>query len=316
MKLQQSKRRPIDLSIVLITYNHSNFVQKALDGIAMQNFNGTVELIISDDASKDDTQAIIQNAKFPEAWNLVFVFRQHNVGMNQNVLEALSKAKGEFVAIIEGDDYWTDSNKCSLQVDSLRRNSSFSFSWHSAEVKNWVDYPKSPDILYLEDALYNHYIPTASLLYRRAYLSNFPSYLFKAKSLDIALELLLLASGPAVFIDRTMSVRYKHPGGITSNAEYLNGLDHNRIQTLFEFNAYTKGKFKNSIFLKIHGMALIELNRASHRYNTKERLQQVLFLLKSSWLSYNLMTKSLCFILSKLYKWSKFKVSKPWLSKG
>ncbi len=84
--------------------------------------SNVLEIIITDDASTDNTCHIINEFHFPESCSFRKTFSTENVGMNKNVLEGLKLAKGGFVALFEGDDYWTDPQKCAEQHISLYKS--------------------------------------------------------------------------------------------------------------------------------------------------------------------------------------------------
>lgn len=122
------------LSIVVLTYNHEEFIKENLEGIFMQETNFPVELIISDDASKDKTVEIIEETvkNVPENFEIKFIKHQKNLGSTPNFYSALKHVSGEYVAFCEGDDYWTDAKKLQLQYDFLEKNPGYSLCFHKA----------------------------------------------------------------------------------------------------------------------------------------------------------------------------------------
>jgi glycosyltransferase involved in cell wall biosynthesis len=301
----QAKR---DISIVLITYNHNKFIREAINGILIQDLSNVLEIIIADDASIDNTCSIINEFHFPESCTVRKIFRTENVGMNKNILEALKLAKGEFVALFEGDDYWTDPQKCSKQAQILRKNPDFSFCWHPVTAINTQNYPEGPSVLTFDVALFNHFIPTCSLMYRRNMLNEIPDFLYKAMSLDISIELLLLMQGPAYKLDEVMGVRYKHPKGISSDKEYLKGVFHNRIEIFWNLNSHSRFRYKKLFHKKIYEIAKIELSRAEHQYSFKQRLRQFNFLIITAPSNFEGVLELLRFLLVRFTQWFKFRL--------
>ena len=124
-------KEPI-LSICCITYKHEKFIAMALDSFLMQETDFPFEILVSDDCSPDNTATIIKEyiEKFPNIINPCL--RSKNVGMITNGLENLKRAKGKYIALCEGDDYWTDINKLQIQVDFLNNNLDYVVSTHDA----------------------------------------------------------------------------------------------------------------------------------------------------------------------------------------
>lgn len=96
------------VSICTITYNHEKFIEEALDSFLMQETNFPFEIVVDDDCSPDATAEIIKKymQKYPNIMNVRL--REKNVGSMQNFLENMQRAKGKYIALCEGDDYWTD----------------------------------------------------------------------------------------------------------------------------------------------------------------------------------------------------------------
>jgi len=108
------------LSVILITYNHEKYITKALDSVLAQETDFPFEIVIGEDCSPDDTRNICKEykKKYPEQIRLVN--REKNTGRpTLNVYETTMKCRGEYLAYLEGDDYWTDTHKLQKQVDSL-----------------------------------------------------------------------------------------------------------------------------------------------------------------------------------------------------
>src|SRR5690606_11410501 len=120
----------MDLSIWCITYNHEKFIKQTLDGFLKQEIDASVEIVISDDASTDGTREILKQyaARFPEKIRLIL--HEKNIGMMRNFTSTLHECKGKYIALCEGDDYWTDSKKLKKQYDFLISNPDFSICAH------------------------------------------------------------------------------------------------------------------------------------------------------------------------------------------
>lgn len=107
------------VSIIMVTYNHGRFISSAIEGCLMQKIDFRMELIIADDASADENQQIIRQYADQNPEIIRPILRSVNIGANPNWFDAFSKSKGRYIAICEGDDYWTDPLKLQKQVDLL-----------------------------------------------------------------------------------------------------------------------------------------------------------------------------------------------------
>src|SRR5690606_19795158 len=100
--------KKIDVSVIMTTYGHDKYIVQALDGVLSQNFEGTVEVLISNDKSPDDTDAVIRQylstVKVPENFIINYINQEKNLGALENFLWTIENVKGEYVAICEGDD--------------------------------------------------------------------------------------------------------------------------------------------------------------------------------------------------------------------
>ena len=113
------------VSICMITYNHEKYIAQAIEGILMQNFEFQVELVIGEDNSKDNTRKICDDyaKKYPQIIRLLPT--AVNLGMMPNFVRTLKECKGKYIALCEGDDYWSDPFKLQKQFDFLEANEDY-----------------------------------------------------------------------------------------------------------------------------------------------------------------------------------------------
>ncbi len=116
-------KKPL-LSIILRTYNNQTFILEALEGIFKQQVDFDLELIYSDDCSQDNSFEIVEGAitgsvKFI---NVHIKKQPKNLGVTGSLLYTLNKAQGDYIALCDGDDYWSDPEKSQIQVDFLEAN--------------------------------------------------------------------------------------------------------------------------------------------------------------------------------------------------
>ncbi len=112
-------------SICTMTYNLENYVAEALDSFLMQETDFPFEMVIDDDCSTDGTVEVIKQyiEKFPNIINVNF--REKNIGMRINFVKNMQRAEGKYIALCDGDDYWTDPLKLQKQVDFLEENDEY-----------------------------------------------------------------------------------------------------------------------------------------------------------------------------------------------
>ncbi|MCR5557040.1 MAG: glycosyltransferase [Butyrivibrio sp.] len=111
--------KKIKVSIAVITYKQEQFIGHTLESIVSQKTDFAYEVIVGDDCSPDNTAAIVKEYanKYPDI--IVPLIREKNMGMAANENDVCAHAKGEYLAFLEGDDYWIDENKLQKQVDFM-----------------------------------------------------------------------------------------------------------------------------------------------------------------------------------------------------
>lgn len=133
-----SDQKPL-VSICCITYNHALYIKQAIEGFLMQKTSFTYEILIHDDASTDGTKEIIKGyeERFP---NIIFPIyqteNQYSKGIRTSYFNT-KRAAGEYIALCEGDDYWTDPYKLQKQVDFLDKNPTCSMVFTGCEIHKY-----------------------------------------------------------------------------------------------------------------------------------------------------------------------------------
>ena len=259
------------VSVCMITYNHEKYIIQALESILTQKVNFDFEIIIGDDFSQDKTASIVHRFYSTYQKKIVPVLREKNSGMMNNFVDVLQKAKGKYIAILEGDDYWTDPNKLQKQVDFLEANEDFSICFHNADIVNSDNnfigrfLEKSPkETTSIEDLLTEKwYIPTASMVYRNT-IKSIPKWFYKIKNGDYALQLLLTSNGEKIkYLKENMSAYRKHDTGISNIFHRKNVLEKALISLNQNFNKYTKQKYNKLIKLNITNYSLKIIRNSS-----------------------------------------------------
>ncbi|TCK68825.1 glycosyltransferase involved in cell wall biosynthesis [Winogradskyella wandonensis] len=112
------------VSVVMITYNHQDYIEEAINGVLIQECDFEVELIIANDSSTDKTDNTINKLIATYSGDIIIRYYNHskNKGIMPNFIWALNQCDGKYIALCEGDDYWTDSSKLKRQVSFLEKN--------------------------------------------------------------------------------------------------------------------------------------------------------------------------------------------------
>ena len=132
--MDEKKDIKIDVSVIMTTYGHEDFIRKAIKGVISQVFDGTIELIISNDQSPDQThqivESIIEENNYPSNINIRYFNHQVNKGSTNNFIWTYKQSKGKYIAVCEGDDYWIDIKKIQRQVEYLNENLDCNLVYH------------------------------------------------------------------------------------------------------------------------------------------------------------------------------------------
>ncbi len=119
------------LSVCMVTYNHEKWIGQAIEGVLMQKTSFSFELVIGEDCSTDKTSEIIQSFSTKNPEIIKAYFNQENLGLAENFSQLLTRCKGNYIAICEGDDFWTDPDKLQKQVDFLEGHHEYIMSSHN-----------------------------------------------------------------------------------------------------------------------------------------------------------------------------------------
>jgi glycosyltransferase involved in cell wall biosynthesis len=213
----------LKVSVCMITYNHENYISQAIEGILMQQTTFPFELIIGEDCSSDDTRKICIDYKKRYPDRIRLLLPEDNLGVFRNFVETMNTAKGKYIALCEGDDYWTDLYKLQKQVDFLDANPNFSASAHQSEIINaegistqkMVSLYKSDRELTIQDLVQGCNFQTATFIFRKEIIDNAGKLPNNILSCDRLLFLLCAIFGPLMYFADNMSIYRKHEGGIS-----------------------------------------------------------------------------------------------------
>jgi len=293
------------VSILCTTYNHEKYIEQAIQGFLAQKTTFRFEILIHEDASEDSTAAII--LKYAKDYpSLIKPIIQKQNQYSQGVIISrqilLPIAKGKYIALCEGDDYWIDPYKLQKQINYLEENNNFSFSFTNAVVeyngkKNkktenfipWNRYESyhfdaNKRVYNLHDLVRLASIPTASFVIRKNVFAQIPRLSDNCFQGDRYIELFCISKGPAFFLNECTCVYRKNvEGSATSvwknmkvgfgemhpiNIKFINMYD--------EFDKLTNGYFKEDInILRIQSKLGYAINSRDIAYLKKKDVKEI-----------------------------------------
>jgi glycosyltransferase involved in cell wall biosynthesis len=282
------------VSICIITYNHEKYIKDCLENILKQKITFDIEIIVGEDESKDNTNAICKEyaKRYP---TVIKIFnrsqkdaerKKYTMNALYNFIQTLGSCTGKYIALCEGDDYWTDENKLQQQIDFLEQNPDYVACFHNAQIETngvlqdeFVCKGLMKDTYTIEDLLQGNKFPTASCVFRNV-ITEFPDwYKYQAPVGDWFLYLLLLGYGKAKYFPQVMSVYRIQQGGVhfainnAKNKQVKNektaALYINYIKTFQELNAHYQQKYQAAVYKKI----LFWYNKLIFPYHKKEHFK-------------------------------------------
>lgn len=251
------------VSICCITYNHEKYIEECLNGFLIQETNFPFEILVDDDFSQDNTAAIIReyHTKYP---NIIKPnLRTSNVGPMSNFTQNLKRATGEYIAVCEGDDYWTDPNKLQIQITEMKKYSEVDMSFHPAfkvlnNTTNGViaNHAEQNKVYMTSEVILGggQFCPTDSLVFKTKVIDKLPEWYFTIAPVgDYYLQILGSINAGLLYINKIMSAYRTHPNNWTNNSQIswlsrLNFISKNS-QAMYHLDIHLNYKYTNEIKL-------------------------------------------------------------------
>ncbi len=219
----------ITLSVCIVTYNQEKYIKQAIESVLEQKTDFTYEVIIGDDGSTDGAREIMTSykKKHPGLINLIF-HQKKNEGPPGavNFISNLSAAKGKYIALLDGDDYWCDTNKLQKQVGFLEANPGYAICCHrvykkrnNQRAKLYPDeYVSSTEADYSIEMMARHgnLVSTPSVVYRNKLFTKLPAWYVQAPVGDYPLHMLNSQFGKIKYFPDAMAVHREHSTGAWS----------------------------------------------------------------------------------------------------
>lgn len=260
----KEKPKEMLVSISCLTYNHEAHIRRCLDSFLMQKTDFRFEILIHDDASTDSTQDIIREyeEKYPDILKPIYQtdnqFKK-KIGISRTF--QFPRARGKYIALCEGDDYWTDPLKLQKQVDFLEENNDYSMCIHNAYIvnnktkeKKLFNEKKIKSTITTRDVILRPWFsPTASFLFRK---EKYPLSIFwKDVSGDMQILLINSTLGKIHYMEEPMSVYnlFSSNTSLSIKLDYKN-MYQRKIRLMNEFDKFTLNRYKIYTMLKRMGI--------------------------------------------------------------
>ncbi len=262
------------LSVLLVTYNHESYVGRALESLFKQEYSGSIELVVADDASSDATLDLIRAYDGRDS-RFVFKFlaADANVGITRNYQRGFSACSGEYVAVLEGDDYWVSAKKLARQAGFLDDH----WECDLCSVNYFVLYEASATFseratigtghrfLSARDLIADNLVGNFSTcMYRKSALDALPSGLFEIRSYDWIVNICIASHSLIGFLEEPMSVYRVHSSGAWSNYGQIDKLKM-QLSLIPAYDQLTQQRFHAEFNRLEHDLRkVINVARVSH----------------------------------------------------
>jgi glycosyltransferase involved in cell wall biosynthesis len=261
----------------MITYNHEAYIEQAVESIMMQATEFGTEVVIGDDCSADGTRDKLRmlDKKYPGKIRLLL--NTANVGIMKNFVNVLRNCRGKYIALLEGDDYWTDAGKLALQVTFLEQEPSYSACFHNVEVLgessgSRMMNPIHKDLYDIQDVIQGWVIATGSLVFRKESIEKHFDLMedHNIISGDRCLLALLADRGNIRCFSQSMGVWRRHATGASASIDKAKIFRSNIYlynKLLGHFGSRHKAFVNNALF-KWSGVLSVELRKKGRLFQS------------------------------------------------
>jgi len=241
------------VSVCIITYNQAAFIRQAVESALDQETSFSYEIVVSDDCSTDATPGILAGLVREHGPKLRVLLRPANLGINRNLAETIQACRGRYIALLEGDDYWTDPRKLQLQHDFLESHTDHALVFHRVRVlgrdgslgRLLPDHgvPTRTGMIDLLER--GNFIPTVSVMFRNG-MREFPEWFYTLSIGDFPLNVMNAQLGDIGLIDQAMAVYRLHAGGTNSTAGHAERIEQ-VVRMYAHLNEYLEGRYDRVI---------------------------------------------------------------------
>lgn len=246
------------ISILMITYNHEKYIEQAIESVLMQKGNFDIELLIGNDKSPDNTEKILEKYRIDS--RIKIFNRKENLGATNNLVDLFLKANGEYIAILEGDDYWTDNLKLNEQLAILEKHKEYILCYTDSDIideNNKIigkKYVRNKEIVNFKSLIANSgEIPTGTTIFRNIFkknnnFENIKEVLLSGKMIgDLSLFSILIKEGKFIRLDKVTGA-YRFITNSKISTSYSAKKDIFKKLELYKVTKAIKKYYKNDIY--------------------------------------------------------------------
>ncbi len=217
------------VTTVITTYNHKQYIKRALESAVMQKGDFVHEILVSDDGSTDGTRSVIRAVMEMYPGSITDISGVRNIGISGNVRKCFAAAKGSYIAMLEGDDYWISEWKLNRQLRFMRSHEKCSMCFSRIKILN----PDGKFSLlarqhalkseltgadFVRDPNQNLIANFSSCMFLASFVKNLPAAVYEERINEISVAFYMEQKGPIGFLPDIMSVYRLHEGGTWSMA--------------------------------------------------------------------------------------------------
>ena len=221
-------KKPV-ISIVVTTYNHEKFIAQCLDNILNQKDCPEFEIVIGNDCSTDKTGEIIE--KYAKNYNIIKVLpRQKNLRMQKNLQDCFKNCQGDYIAICEGDDYFTDIYNLKKRYEALEKDKNASMVFNDIYILDEKTNKKTPHAVWAKKDLgnkitvkniinpFNIITNFSCCMYRKSTVEKIPETYYQPGNADWLFNLYALDMSYGIFLKEYLSVYRLHSTSVYSSS--------------------------------------------------------------------------------------------------
>jgi glycosyltransferase involved in cell wall biosynthesis len=237
--VQRGPAGDVAVTTLVTTYNHATFIEQAIDSALMQEVQGDHEILVVDDYSTDGTRDIVQDYATRNPGVIRALLSDRNEGPCASRARGILEARGHYVALLDGDDYWTSPEKLRKQLGFFSSHPDCAVCCHNALVAyqdgsaeahpfytrksvHRISEPQPQQITSLRDLVRGNFMLTNTVMLRGGLVEQFPDWYFDHKvervADDWALYIMAAQHGDIGYLDEMMSVYRVHGGGAWSDS--------------------------------------------------------------------------------------------------
>jgi glycosyltransferase involved in cell wall biosynthesis len=263
----------------MITYNHERFIAQAIEGVLAQKVDFDVELVIGEDCSTDGTRRIVQEyaRKYPNV--IRALLPDKNLGAQKNFISVIEACAGDFIACLEGDDFWTDPQKLAKQAAFLDANLECASCFHNVIAFSDDQGNSSPDLSlnkrgnrlmcrpgtkprYSQNEFFKGFVPpTCSVMFRREAVGKLPPWFEKLSVGDLPLHVIFTEHGMAGYLPDVMAAYRVHSSSFWSSRSFLDRILR-EIEMFEELERYLQSRPPGAVIRASRRQAVLAISRS------------------------------------------------------